>query len=120
MRMDHRVFELLPQTDCQKCGRNTCLVFAAEVARRQTCVEACPDITDEAERALSKIIAAEHEVASWLGGMISGISKSDMKSAVMVLREVFILMPVRIISVLLFTFPLTYPFLAAALWLYNR
>ncbi len=118
--MRTKIFELLPRTDCQKCGRNTCLVFATEVARGQTCVEACPDITDEAERALRRMVAAEHEMVSWLGGMISDISKSDAKRAIRVLKEVFVLFPVRIVSVLLFTFPLTYPFLAAALWLYNR
>ncbi len=120
MAMHRKIFDLLPQTDCRKCGRNTCLVFATEVAQRQTCVEACPDISDEAERALRKIVAAEHELVSWLGGMISGISKNNVKSALVFGREIFIMFPVRILSLLLFTFPLTYPFLAAALWLYNR
>jgi Na+-translocating ferredoxin:NAD+ oxidoreductase RNF subunit RnfB len=120
MGMHLKIFDHLPQTDCQKCGRNTCLVFATEVAQRQTCVEACPDITDEAERALRSIIAAEHEMVSWLGGMISGISKSHVKSALMMMKEIFVMFPVKIVSLLLFTFPLTYPFLAAILWLYNR
>jgi Na+-translocating ferredoxin:NAD+ oxidoreductase RNF subunit RnfB len=120
MGMYRKVLELLPQTDCQKCGRNTCLVFATEVAQRQTCVEACPDITDEAERALRKIIDAEHEMVSWLWGMISGISRSNVKSALVMLKEIFVMLPVRLVSLLLFTFPLTYPFLAAILWLYNR
>ncbi len=118
MRM--KVFELLPQTDCRKCGRDTCLVFASEVARRQTCIEACPDITDEAERALRRIIAAEHEMISWLGGLVSDISKNDVKRALAVLKEVFVLFPVRVISIFIFTFPLTYPFLVVALMLYNR
>lgn len=120
MGMHLKVFDHLPQTDCQKCGRNTCLVFATEVAQRQTCVEACPDITDEAERALRNIIAAEHEMVSWLGGMISGISKNHVKSALTMMMEIFVMFPVRVVSLLLFTFPLTYPFLAAILWLYNR
>ncbi len=120
MAMHLKIFDLLPQTDCRKCGRSTCLVFAADVAQRQTCVEACPDISDEAERALRKIVAAEHELVSWLGGMISGISKNHVKSAFVMFREIFIMFPVRVISLFLFTFPLTYPFLAAALWLYNR
>jgi CO dehydrogenase/acetyl-CoA synthase gamma subunit (corrinoid Fe-S protein) len=120
MAMHLKIFDLLPQTDCRKCGRNTCLVFATEVAQRQTCVEACPDISDEAERALRRIVAAEHEMISWLGGMISGISKSNLKGALVMFREIFVLFPVRVVSLLLFTFPLTYPFLAAALWLYNR
>ncbi len=120
MGMYLKIFDHLPKTDCQKCGRSTCLVFATEVAQRQTCIEACPDITDEAERALRSIIAAEHEMVSWLGGMISGISRNDVKSTRLLLKEIFIMLPVRVMSVLIFTFPLTYPFLATILWLYNR
>jgi len=115
-----KIFDLLPQTDCQRCGRNTCLTFASEVAQRQTCIEACPDISDEAERALRAIIAAEHEMISWLGGLISGISRSHVKSALLLSREVFLVFPARVAGLLLFTLPLTYPILAAALWLYNR
>ena len=120
MGMHLRVFDLLPQTNCQKCGRNTCLTFATEVAQRQTCVEACPDISDEAERALRSIIAAEHEMVSWLGGMISGITRSQVKSALRMSAEIFVMFPIRIMSLLLFTFPITYPFLVAILALYNR
>ncbi len=115
-----KIFDLLPQTDCRKCGRNTCLVFATEVAQRQTCVEACPEMSDEAERALRKIIEAEHKMVSWLGGMISGISRSNARSALMMFRELFVMFPVRIMSLLLFTFPLTFPIILVALWLYSR
>ncbi len=120
MSMHLKIFDLLPQTNCQKCGRNTCMVFASEVAQRQTCIEACPDISDESERALRSIIAAEHEMISWLGGLISGIDKSQMKSALLLFRELFIVFPFRVMSLLLFTFPLIYPFLVVALWLYNK
>ncbi len=120
MTMRLKIFDLLPQTDCQKCGRDTCLAFASEVAQRQTCVEACPDISNDAEQTLRRIIAAEHELISWLGGMISGISKNNVRGALAMFREIFIMFPFRIMCLLLFTFPLTYPFLAAALWLYNR
>jgi len=120
MTMHLKIFDLLPQTDCQKCGRNTCRVFATEVAQRHACVDACPDISDDAERALRRIVAAEHEMITWLGGMISGISRSHVKSALLLLREVFVMLPVRVMFVLLFTFPLTYPVLVVALWLHNK
>ncbi len=120
MGMHLRIFDLLPQTDCRRCGRDTCMVFATEVAQRQTCVDACPEIPDEAERTLRRIINAEHEMVSWLGGMISGISKSNVKSSIMVFRELFVMFPVRVVSLLLFTFPLIFPFVLVALWLYNR
>ncbi len=112
-----KIFELLPKTDCQKCGHDTCLVFAAELAQRQTCVEACPNISDDAERVLRKIISAERQMVTLLWGMISGIRKSDVKSALLLFRELFILFPVRLVSLLLFTFPFTYPIFIFALWL---
>ena len=120
MEVNRKIIELLPQTNCQRCGRNSCLVFAAEIAQRQCCIEACPDVSDEAEEAFRRIIAAEHEMVAWLGGMISGISKSNVRSALAVFREIFVMFPVRIVSLLLFTFPLTYPFIMVALWLYNK
>ncbi len=118
MGMHLKIFELLPKTDCQKCGRDTCLVFAAELAERQTCLEACPDITDEAASVLRRIMAVEREMISLLWGMISGIRKSDVKGALLLFREVFIVFPVRIVSLLLFTLPLSFPFLIVALWFY--
>jgi Na+-translocating ferredoxin:NAD+ oxidoreductase RNF subunit RnfB len=59
MGMHLKIFELLPKTDCQKCGHDTCPVFAAELAQKQTCIEACPNISDDAERVLRKSISAE-------------------------------------------------------------
>ena len=120
MGMHLKVFELLPRTDCQKCGRNSCLVFATEIAQRQCCIEACPDVSDEAEETFRRIIAAEQEMVSWLGGMVSGISKGNIKSALVLFKELFIIFPLRIAGLALFTFPLTYPFIAAAIMLYSR
>jgi len=115
-----KVFELLPRTDCKRCGRNSCLMFASEIAEKQCCIEACPDVSDEAEKAFRRIIAAEHEMVAWLGGMVSGIRKSDVRTSLTVLKEILIMFPVRMVSLLLFTFPLTYPFLMAVLWIYNH
>ena len=115
-----KVFELLPHTDCQRCGRNSCLMFASEIADKQCCIEACPDVSAEAEKAFRRMIAAEHEMVAWIGGMVSGIRKSDVRTSLMVLKEIFVMFPVRIVSLLLFTFPLTYPFLMVALWWYNN
>jgi len=52
--------------------------------------------------------------------MVSGIRKSDVRTSLMVLKEILIMFPVRLVSLLLFTFPLTYPFLMAVLWIYNH
>jgi len=120
MTMHLKIFDLLPQTNCQRCGHSTCLVFAAEVAQKQCCIEACPDVSDEAERAFRSIIGAEHELISWLGGMISGISRSHIKSTLVMMKELLIMFPVRVMGLLILTFPLTFPVFAAILWLYNR
>lgn len=115
-----KVFELLPRTDCRKCGCNSCQAFASEITMRQCCIEACPDVSDEAEEAFRRFIAAEQEMISWLGGMVSGISKTHMRSALALFRELFLIFPLRVAGLALFTFPLTYPFIAAAIILYNR
>ena len=120
MSMNMKIFELLPRTDCQRCGQSSCLVFAAEIAQKQCCIEACPDISDEAEAAFRRIVAAENEMISWLGGMISGISKNNVRSALSLFRQLFIIFPLRIAGIVLFTLPLTYPFIMAAVVLYNR
>ncbi len=118
--MYKKIFALLPQSDCQRCGRNSCLAFATDVAQGQSCIEFCPEVSYDAERALRMIIAAEHKMVSWICGMISGFSKSDMEKALGVFKELFIIFPLRVTGVLVLTLPLTYPFIMLALWLYNR
>ena len=120
MSMNMKIFELLPRTDCQRCGHNSCLMFASEIAQKQCCIEACPDISDDAEAAFRRIIAAEQKMVSWLGGMISGISKSNVRSALAVFKQLFIIFPLRIAGLVLFTLPLTYPFIVAGIMLYNK
>jgi len=34
--------KLLPQTDCQKCGKKTCLAFAIDLAKGKSCLDDCP------------------------------------------------------------------------------
>ncbi len=120
MKMYKKIFELLPQNDCRRCGRNSCLAFATDVAQGQSCIEFCPEISGEAERALHVIIAAEHNMISWVCGMVSGFSRSDLEKAIGVFKELFLIFPLRVAAVVLFTLPLTYPLIMLALWLYNR
>jgi len=49
------VYKLLPRTNCRKCGVDTCLAFAMQVAAGKMSAEQCPDLP-EAER--QKISAA--------------------------------------------------------------
>jgi len=46
------IFKLLPKTNCKKCGNPTCLAFAMKLAAKQTSLDQCPDISDEAKAAL--------------------------------------------------------------------
>ncbi len=46
------IFKLLPKTNCKKCGSPTCLAFAMKLAQKQTTLDQCPDVTEEAKAAL--------------------------------------------------------------------
>ncbi|MCI0468483.1 MAG: acetyl-CoA decarbonylase/synthase complex subunit gamma [Nitrospirae bacterium] len=51
------IFKLLPKTNCKKCGHPTCLAFAMKLAQRQASLDACPDISEEAKKALGEASA---------------------------------------------------------------
>lgn len=51
------IFKLLPKTNCKKCGFPTCLAFAMKLAQRQTTLDLCPDVSDEARQKLSEASA---------------------------------------------------------------
>ena len=46
------IFKLLPKTNCKKCGQPTCLAFAMKLAQRQTSLDKCPDVSEEAKEKL--------------------------------------------------------------------
>ncbi len=52
--------KLLPQTDCQKCGKRTCLAFAIDLAKGKCCLEDCPFLDQpeftENRKALAKLL----------------------------------------------------------------
>jgi len=60
MGMGLVLHKLLPQTDCQKCGKKTCLAFAIDLAKGKYRLEDCPvlDHPEFAEncRALAKLL----------------------------------------------------------------
>jgi acetyl-CoA decarbonylase/synthase, CODH/ACS complex subunit gamma len=51
------IFKLLPKTNCKKCGHPTCLAFAMKLAQRQTSIDQCPDVSEEAKRVLGEAAA---------------------------------------------------------------
>ncbi|MCX6009499.1 MAG: tetrahydromethanopterin S-methyltransferase subunit A [Chloroflexi bacterium] len=52
--------KLLPKTDCQKCGKRTCLAFAIDLAKGKCCLEDCPYLDQpeftENRKALAKLL----------------------------------------------------------------
>ncbi len=63
------VFELLPRTNCRKCGVPTCLAFALEVAAERLSVLRCGPLFDatcqpQRRRLLELLVAAGYEVPS--------------------------------------------------------
>ena len=40
------ILQLLPRTNCRKCGHQTCLVFAAELRSGKECIEHCPPLVE--------------------------------------------------------------------------
>ncbi len=47
------IFKQLPKTNCGKCGVPTCLAFAMKLAQKQTSLDQCPSVSDEAKAVLS-------------------------------------------------------------------
>jgi tetrahydromethanopterin S-methyltransferase subunit A len=52
--------KLLPQTDCQKCGKKNCLAFAIDLAKGKCHLEGCPYLDQpefsESRRALARLL----------------------------------------------------------------
>lgn len=46
------IYKLLPKTNCKKCGQPTCLAFAMQLAQKKVSLSQCPDISEEAKKAL--------------------------------------------------------------------
>ena len=51
------IFKLLPKTNCKKCGMPTCLAFAMQLAQKRAKLEDCPDVSQEARKALAAAAA---------------------------------------------------------------
>jgi len=51
------ILKLLPRTNCKKCGRVTCMVFAAQMAEGGLGPEQCPDLSDDNREKLTVYLA---------------------------------------------------------------
>lgn len=52
-----QIYKLLPQTNCKDCGFPTCLAFAMKLAAKQTELDLCPHVSEEASAQLSEAAA---------------------------------------------------------------
>ena len=52
-----QIYKLLPQTNCKDCGFPTCLAFAMKLAAKQTELDKCPHVSDEAREKLAESAA---------------------------------------------------------------
>ena len=48
------IYKLLPKTNCKKCGSPTCLAFAMKLAMKKASLDECPDVSEEARKALDQ------------------------------------------------------------------
>lgn len=48
------IYKLLPKTNCKKCGSPTCLAFAMKLAMKKASLDQCPDISEQAKKALDE------------------------------------------------------------------
>jgi ArsR family metal-binding transcriptional regulator len=51
------ILKLLPRSNCKRCGRPTCTVFAAQMAEGGLGPEHCPELTEESRRTLTEYLA---------------------------------------------------------------
>jgi ArsR family metal-binding transcriptional regulator len=51
------ILQWLPKNNCRKCGKPTCLVFAAQLAEGVLSTSDCPELAEEAHRALEDYMA---------------------------------------------------------------
>lgn len=52
-----QIYQLLEKSNCGECKCPTCLAFAMKVAQKQSSIEECPRVTDEAREALGAAAA---------------------------------------------------------------
>lgn len=51
------ILNLLPKTNCKKCGQPICMVFAAQVVEGGRGIESCPDLSAENSEKLTEYLS---------------------------------------------------------------
>ncbi|HAJ56911.1 MAG TPA: acetyl-CoA decarbonylase/synthase complex subunit gamma [Candidatus Omnitrophica bacterium] len=48
------IYKLLPKTNCKKCGFQTCLAFAMQLAKKAVLIDKCPFVSDDVRATLEE------------------------------------------------------------------
>ena len=48
------IYKLLPRTNCKKCGFQTCLAFAMQLAKKTVSLDKCPLVVDKVRSVLEE------------------------------------------------------------------
>lgn len=80
------VFQLLPQTNCRKCGEKTCLAFAGKVYLGERKLSECPELNPEVlaqygEASRKRQAGPEPEYTDYLKSLKEKVSHTDLKAA---------------------------------------
>ncbi len=109
------IFELLPKTDCQKCAYASCCAFATELALGRAPLSGCPVLAEEKKTIIARIIE-EHRTEApaivW--------PREEAASRFLSAGKKVALIPLQIMFLLMFTFPLIAPIWLFVVWLLLR
>lgn len=79
------IFQLLPRTNCRKCGEKTCLAFAGAVflgdRKLHECPELSPEIIAQYGEALKNQTPPEEEAAEFLQTLKNKVKDIDLQAA---------------------------------------
>ena len=79
------IFQLLEKSNCQECGRKTCLAFAGAVYTGQKSIQDCPRLAPEVIARFRgedpTAEASEQNGEDYLGNLLSAIRQTDLAAA---------------------------------------
>jgi hypothetical protein len=79
------IFKLLDKSNCQECGRKTCLAFAGAVYLGQKSIQDCPRLTPEViarfQGESGPFNAAEQTREDYMRQLVAAIQKTDLAAA---------------------------------------
>lgn len=65
------IYQLLPKTNCKKCGKTSCMAFAVAVLSRELTIDDCPPLKEDKYK-------ANYEKLSGMIAPVEGVSETGM------------------------------------------